>query len=144
VAVTPFGKLDVLDVDGVAEIERAHIDADDFREILRQTFDFERMHSDFEDPARVLHALRLSKRLDRHFRVQRLVRAHRVKINVQDVALQGVMLDFLNEREAAGDLRAVRNGQIDQHVLAHSMRQEVRDFALIQRKGSPACRVPRK
>jgi hypothetical protein len=57
-----------------------------------------------------------------------------VKINVQDVAFQGVMLDFLNEREAAGDLRTVRNGQIDQHVFAHGVRQQVRDFALIQRK----------
>ena len=105
-------------MDGVADIERGDIKADDLGQILGQTLDFDGVHVDFEETAGVLDARSFAKGLDRNLGVQFLVGAHRMKIDVQHIAPDGVALHFLDQRKAVGRGAAVLDLEIDEDVLA--------------------------
>jgi len=92
------------------------------------------MQRDFQNAAIVLHASRFAKWLDGDFRVQFLVRAHSVKIDMQHITPDRVMLHFLDQRETAALLGAVGDFEIDQHVLARRAQEQIRNLALVQRK----------
>ena len=65
-----------------------------------KTPDRERAHVLLEQAAKGLDAHRLSLGLENDFRVDFLGHGNRVEIDVNDLAAHGMVLDFLDEREA--------------------------------------------
>ncbi len=121
------GRLDVAEVDGFAEFEMAHVHNNLFGQILGQGAHLQFEHDVFEHAAGVFHPGRLADGFQRHLDDDFLVLGHFMKIHVQDVAVQRVMLDFLDEREAPG-AGVIFDGQIHQQIFRDGMVDEVAEF----------------
>ena len=74
-----------------------------------------------------LHALGLADGLDRHQDGHLLVLGHLVEIHVQHLAGEGMVLDFLHQRQPLGP-GIVLDRQVHQQVLGHRMVNEVFHF----------------
>ena len=100
----------------LADFQRGDVDKDDLGQIFWKRVNFEPMH-DVSKHATILDPGGLAGGLDGHLNRHLLVRGHLVEVHVEDVARQGVVLDFLHEREA---LRAgvTLHGDIHEDVLA--------------------------
>ena len=121
------GRFDIAEVNGLAEFEMAYVHENLFGQILGQG-----AHLQFEDhviehPAAVFHAGRFADGFQRHLDDDLFVLGHFMKIHVQHVAFQRVVLDFLHQREALG-AGVVFDGQVHQQVFRNGMVDEVAEF----------------
>src|SRR5579859_8015394 len=91
---------DVASVDTRTDFHLLHIDFEHVGQILRQTFDAQLAHDVFENATARFHARWFADGTNRHVRPQFLGRRDFMKINVQNHILVGVMLHFLDQREA--------------------------------------------
>jgi hypothetical protein len=121
-------------VDRVAHGEGGNVDADDFRQILGQTLDFDGVHVDFQKAAEVPDAGCFTERFDRDLGMELLVGTHGMEIDVEHIAPNGVVLDFLDQREAVGRGAAVLDLEVHQDVLAGRMREQRGDLPRIERQ----------
>ena len=114
-------------MDGLAEFEMADINDNLLRQILGQAADFELEQHVFEHAAAGLHAGGFADGFHRHLDGDLFILGHFMKIHVQDLAVERVMLDFLDEREALG-AGVIFHGQIHQQIFRSGMVDEVADF----------------
>jgi hypothetical protein len=121
------GHLDFTEVNGFPEFEMADINHDLFRQILGQGTDPELEQDVFEHAAAVLNAGRFADGLDRYLDNHLFVLGHLMQIDVQDFAVEGVMLNFLDQREAFG-ARIVFHRQIHEQIFRGGMVDELADF----------------
>ena len=108
-------------MNGVADVEPGNIDHKLVGQIARETFDRQRAQTLLEQAAEIFHPIRRPDRFQRHIGVNGLVHRDGVKIEVQNVASNGGMLDFLHHRHAvrffAVDL------ELDENIFARGMAQ---------------------
>ena len=81
----------------------------------------------FQHAAAGLHAGRFAGGFHRHLHGDFFVLGDFVKIHVQHLAVERMMLDFLHQREALG-ARVVFHGQIHEHIFRNGVVQQVGDF----------------
>ena len=113
-AVTPEGSL-ISDVQVFADVESGDVDGDDFRQIFRQTSDRERAHVLLEQATKGLNTDGFSLGFEDDFGLDLLGHGDRVKIHVNDVAADRMVLDFLDEGETAGGT-AIGDLEINENV----------------------------
>ena len=117
---TPCGRLDFADVNGLADFEAGHVHDNLFRQILRQAADLELEQNVFEHAAAGLHAGGFAGGFHRHLDGDFFVFGDFMKIHMQHLAVERMMLDFLHQREALG-AGVVFDGQIHQQVFRDGM-----------------------
>ena len=123
----PGRKLDVANMEGVANVQTRNVDHDNFGQILGQASNRKQTHALLQQTAKGLHADRLSLGLKDDFCIDLFVHRNRVKIYVDDLAAHRMVLDLLNERKPAGGLFSIVDLQLHQNVLADGTREEVFD-----------------
>ena len=128
-------------MNGLADLEVAYVHGDHLRQIFRQ-----RAHLDLEQhvlqhAAFGLDALGFAGGLDRHQDGDFLVFGDFVEINVQHFAGEGIVLDFLHQRQPLGP-GIVLDHQVHQEVLGDRMVDQVFHFLGVDlevlRRGLPA------
>ena len=76
------------------------------------------------------NARRFADGLDRGFRRQEFVHGNGVQVDVEHLAADGVMLDFLDQRRAGQRARRVLDGNFHQHALARGVGEQPVHLAL--------------
>ena len=126
----PGWKLDVANMEGVANVQTRNVDHNNFRQILGQASNRKQTHALLQQTAKRLDADRLSLRLEDDFCIDFFVHRNRVKVYVDDLAANRMMLDLLNQGESAGSFFSIVDLQLHQNVLADGSREEVFDVPL--------------
>ncbi len=121
------GRLDFAKVNGLANFETGHVNDNLFRQIFRQRADLELEQNVFEHAAAGFYADGFAGRFHRHLDGDFFVLGDFVKINVQHLAVERMMLDFLHQREALG-AGVVLDGQIHEHIFRNGMVEQVGKF----------------
>ena len=88
-------------MEGLSEPQGADIDEDDFGKIFRQALNMKKAKAMLKQSAIILDAVGFSRRLDRNLGVENLIGGHFEKIDMENIAPNGVMLDFLNQGQLA-------------------------------------------
>ena len=114
-------------MNGLANLEVADIHRDQLRQIFGQPAHLDLEQHVLQHAAVGLHALGFADGLDRHQDGDLLVLGHLVEIDVQHLAGQGMVLDFLHQRQALGP-GIVLDRQVHQEVLGNGMVNEVFHF----------------
>ncbi len=95
-------------MNGVANLQGRNIHRDPVRQVTGKTFYRQRAQTLLEQAAKILHAIRHTKRLERDFRMDSIVHRDGMKIDMEHRAAQRRMLDFLHQGGAirffTGDL----------------------------------------
>lgn len=122
------GKLDILHMKRLADIESGDVHGNDLGKILRQTPDGQRAHILLEEAAIGLDADGFASGLERNLGLDLLSHGDCVEIDVEDFSTDGMMLDLLDEGEAVGDLGSVGDLEFDEDILTHGMSEKLVDF----------------
>ena len=83
------GQLDVTHVNRIANVERGNVHRDFIRQIARQTFHRQNAQALLEQSAKILHAIRYTRRLERNIGLDFFVHRNGMEIDVQNIAAHG-------------------------------------------------------
>src|SRR5205823_5519569 len=95
------GQLNFANVNRIANIERGNVDANEVRQIARQTFDRQGTQILLQQAAHIFDAVGGADRFERHVGLDDFILRDGVEIDVQHGPAHGRVLDFLYEREPA-------------------------------------------
>ncbi len=121
---TPAGGNDVTKMKGLADFQRAHVNQDLLRQILRQAAHLELEQDVFQRAAANLDAGGFAGGFHRNRDGDFFVFGDFVQIQMNHLAGQRMVLDFLHQREALG-AGVVFHGQVHQQIFRDGMMQQV-------------------
>ena len=135
-----LGRFDLAQVNGLANLEMANVHRQRLRQILGQGAHLELEQHVLQRAAVGLDAFSFAGRLERHQHGDLFVFGHLVEINVQHLAREGMVLDFLHQRQPLGP-GIILDRQVHQEILGDGMVDEVPiSLALTSRFCGGACR----
>ena len=120
---------DVTNVDGLADFQRRHVNRDLLRQIFRERAHLELEQDVRERTAAGLDAGCFANRFDRDGNRHLFGRGNFVKIHMEHLAAERVMLDFLHQREALGAGIAF-HGQIHEKIFRGRIMQQIGDVVV--------------
>jgi hypothetical protein len=127
----PRRKLDIANMKGVAYIQTRDIDHDDFGQILGQASNRKQAHALLQQTAKGLHSDRFSLGLKDHFCIDLFVHRNSVKVYVDDLAADRMVLDLLNEGKSTGGFLSIVDLQLYQDVFAYGACENVFNIPLV-------------